>query len=79
MTARRVRPAPPVHLVPLGEPLPSWSRADLRTCSTRCHVAAWRAHRRANANALVHDGTPGMMGPSRAIGAVTSASEPRAA
>jgi len=25
-----------------GEPLPSWSRADRRTCSVRCRVACWR-------------------------------------
>jgi hypothetical protein len=25
-----------------GEPLPSWARADRRTCSTRCRVHAWR-------------------------------------
>jgi hypothetical protein len=25
-----------------AEPLPSWARADRRTCSTRCRVALWR-------------------------------------
>lgn len=30
-----------------GEALPERSRADRRTCSMRCHVAAWRAAKRA--------------------------------
>lgn len=30
-----------------GAPLPESSRADRVTCSMRCHVALWRARRRA--------------------------------
>jgi hypothetical protein len=30
-----------------GEPLPTWARADRRTCSVRCRVAVWRGVGRA--------------------------------
>lgn len=54
------------------------SRADRRTCSSRCHVAAWRARQRAEGSPLVRDGTPGGTDPSTALAAVTSAADPRA-
>ena len=67
------------HCRSCGEILPSRSRTDRRTCSMRCHVAAWRARARANGSPLARDANPGLKGPSTAIGAVTSASDPRAA
>lgn len=75
-----VAESPPTRACSIcGEPLDAWSRADRRTCSMRCHVAAWRARGRTNGSSLVHDATPRVKGPSTAIAAVTSASEPRAA
>ncbi|MGA2514813.1 MAG: MT-A70 family methyltransferase, partial [Candidatus Limnocylindrales bacterium] len=60
-----------------GEALPFGSRADRRTCSTRCHVAAWRAAGRASPSPVAHDATPQAKGLSAAVEAVTSASDAR--
>lgn len=62
-----------------GEPLDRYARADRRTCSMRCHVAAWRARRRANGPALVHDPTGGIASTSTPNVAVTPPSTSEAA
>jgi len=60
-----------------GEPLQFGSRADRRTCSTRCRVAAWRASGQANPSRVEHVPTPGSNGMTAAVEAVTSVSDAR--
>ena len=59
-----------------AEPLPSWARADRRTCSTRCRVNAWRRVRRTKTTGVGMGTTPSVdmvfTGPTR----VTSAQDP---
>lgn len=59
-----------------GEPLPASSRADRTTCSMRCHVAAWRARKRADLAAAVPKvGEPTPL-PSAGVVVVTSPPRP---
>jgi hypothetical protein len=55
-----------------GGPLPERSRADRTTCSMRCHVAAWRASRRAESRASGAAAQSGQPEPSASVVVVTS-------
>jgi len=55
-----------------GDPLPSWSRADRRTCSGRCRLAVWRGRQRAEGVRAVATTAAAAEGVAPAVVAVTS-------
>jgi hypothetical protein len=57
-----------------GEPLPSWSRADRRTCSVRCRVARQRRAGAAKRTPATLGTTSTLYGTAPGIAGVTSAS-----
>jgi hypothetical protein len=65
--------------VTCGEPLPTWSRADRRTCSVRCRVAHQRRSRGSTSEPDPAPPTTGMNGLVTGVVAVTSASRDRRA
>jgi hypothetical protein len=63
----------PQACVVCGDSLPFGSRADRKTCSMRCHVAAWRARRAAKGSESGDGATVGVRKRSTPATVVTSA------